>query len=465
MHQHLLKIIGVAGAAIFGLAAVFFASPKPADCISTTSRPCYDRQAGNKTMVIESKAGEKSFLACLNSASESQRGEFLYQKTTVCKEEEFRYCFEGKSKNIVREFAGTCKPTLSCPSLSSSITFVSGFEPGWDDPSKGVGLRTMVRSKNGALYAGGFKGGSIPMVAKIYKSTDNGYNWTMKELPNDQYGDQYGNFVRRIIDGPGGALYTAGYRIWKSTNEGTTWSIISSSIADISVGEAVDDILYSKDGSLIALKRSTRDYPNHYNEVYKSTDGGKTWQLVLGPILQSNASYNFIEANDGSLVFSASNGDMYLYTDGNLQKVLTTDRYGANIHFLKAKDGTLYFVGGDQETPGDTLFAYRSFDNGRTWAKRGELPYSYRVAFDAPIEASDGSLWVIGYTLCWKETVYRSTDRGESWEAVAHFPESQYSNIIDNNSMQGGLIMDIAEGEGKIFSVSFEVGALFEVPR
>ncbi len=436
----------------------------PSDCATSTTRPCYERQTGKKSVGVNPQGGQNAFDACLKSGSLRQAGEIVVPQTALCKEEIAQYCHEGKSDVVLRKFDGTCKaPT--CPSWPF-VKFVSAVEPKWDDPATNIGLRTIFQSKSGTLYIGGFGGMTVstPLLGKIYRSVDNGQSWTGTALP--QNNDTYGTFVRRIIEDANGALYASGYRLWKSTNSGATWSLISQSIADISLSQAVDDVLVSKDGSVLALMRSNLDYRNSYNEVHQSRDGGKTWQKIMGPILQSYASYNFIEAGDGSLVFSTHTGDIYVYADSMFTKTAAMGVYGSNISFLKTKDGTLYFVGGDPATPSEAVVAYRSSDNGRTWAKGEELPFSRLVAIDAPIEAADGLLWVAAWTLCGDTTVYTSTDKGITWTPIAASPTSEYAHIIDNNSLQGPFIHDIAESSsGKILTVPFEFPAVFEVPR
>ena len=431
----------------------------PSDCTTSATRPCYDRQTGKKTTDLIAQGGENAFAACLRNNSPRQAGQ-VAAKTAACQEEIVQFCYEGKGDVLLRKFDGTCK-AASCPSLPF-VKFVSGVEPKWDDPAINIGLRTIFRSKNGVLYVSGFQAGSI--VGKIYKSVDNGQSWTAAAVPSgeDPY---YGSYVRRIIESANGVLYASGYRLWKSTDGGAAWSIISQSIADITAGVSVDDVVESKDGSMIALVRHSRSYGSEYNEVYKSSDGGSTWKRIAGPLFESYAGYNFIEADDGALLFATSGG-IYRYVNGELAKTLVTDIYGGSMTFLKSKSGSIFIVGGDPATPSDAVISYRSDDNGLTWRKGDELPYSRLVAEDALVEASDGSLWTAAWSLCGDAMAYTSIDQGSTWQAAATSPVSQYANIIDYNSIHGPFIIDIAEGNGgKIFTVPFEFAAIFEVPR
>lgn len=435
------------------------------DCATSSTRSCYDKQTGKKIIGLEPKGGEKAFAACLKNAAPNYYGT-LTINTPKCDAEQFDYCYDGRSNTMLRKFEGQCTTSKPNPIDCSSIPFiefVSGVEEGWDSPTINLGLRTIFHSKSGPLYIGGFQyvaTGTLPSyqyVAKVFKSVDT-VNWVGVALPND---NSLFGFIRRIIDGSNGALYAAGSWLWKSTDGGNTWLIISKSIADMTASASVQDVLQSKDGSLIALVYKTQ--PTYYNEVYKSYDGGKTWQLILGTIFQSNPSYNFIEADDGSLIFSTNNGDIYLYSNGALTKILTTDIYQGNLHFLKAKDGTIYFIAANPEKPSGPLVSYQSTDNGRNWIRTGELPYSSFFAWEAPIESPDGSIWAIANTPCWQSTIYKSSDRGVSWSAVATAPlnlDVKYDLV----SFIGPKIMDIAESEGKIYSIPYSFGAVFSTP-
>ena len=447
------------------------------DCISSSTRPCYDKQTGKKIIGIEAKGGEKAFAACLKNAAPNDYG-VLTIKTSKCDAEQLNYCYDGRSMTMLRKFEGQCtasipSPKIDCPSIPF-IEFVKGVEKDWNSSTINLGLRTIFSSKNGALYIGGFQyvaTGTIPSykyVAKVYKSVDNGKNWAGVALP-DQSDYYLHGFVRRIIEDSTGALYAAGSWLWKSTDGGNTWLILQS-ITDMAAGGSVQDVLQSKDGSLIALVYKTQ--PTYSNEVYKSYDGGKTWQFILKPDFQyfntyTNSylaanSYNFIEANDGSLIFSANMG-IYLYSNGALTKTLTTDIYQSNLHFLKAIDGTIYFIAGNLEKPNGHLVSYTSTDNGKTWLKGGELPYSSLFAHDAPIESPDGSIWAAANTICWESTIYKSSDKGVSWSPVATAPLNLFVEY-DRVSFVGPKIIDIAEGGGKIYSVPYGFGAVFSVP-
>lgn len=85
-------------------------------CVLSSKRPCIDRTASEKTSVLGDKSGKNAFVACQQNASPRETGT-LSIMTTACGtgEEEFAYCFEGKSKNFLRQFTGACRVTAPVP--------------------------------------------------------------------------------------------------------------------------------------------------------------------------------------------------------------------------------------------------------------------------------------------------------------------------------------------------------------
>ncbi|MEK6852608.1 MAG: hypothetical protein AABX59_01885, partial [Nanoarchaeota archaeon] len=78
------------------------------NCTSTEVRPCYEQHTAKKIIGLSQESGTRAFAACLNSASQSQRGESV-QATSICGDEIYDYCNEGKSKAVIKRFNGNCK--------------------------------------------------------------------------------------------------------------------------------------------------------------------------------------------------------------------------------------------------------------------------------------------------------------------------------------------------------------------
>ena len=441
------------------------------DCVSSSARPCYDKKTGKKFIPLEPKGAENAFAVCLKNRALNENGE-LAAKTSKCDAERYQYCYNGKSGNFLRKFEGQCissQPSpntnaLNCPSLPY-LGFVGSVEPVWNNYLYSPHLRSLLQSKSGALYASGQKlisgvptswGSDSQIVPIIYKSIDGGITWAGVELPYDTswgYGD-----VRYIREASDGSLYAAGTFLWKSTDGGVTWSIISGqfgyTISDI---DGVPDVLQSKDGSILALL-----YPT--SEIYKSVDGGDTWQFLSRFQSQYEYLYNFIEADDGSLVFSTYYGGVYRYANGVFTKVLSINPLNdiITIPLLKARDGNIYLIADASTAPVDyytldrPLYSFMSSDNGITWTKTGALPYS-SFANRMLMEASDGTIWSASFSPCWFMTLYKSTDKTATWSTNA----TVYTYVTSNWGLGYKRINALAEVNGKIYAAGEDSGGIF----
>jgi photosystem II stability/assembly factor-like uncharacterized protein len=233
--------------------------------------------------------------------------------------------------------------------------------------------------------------------------------------------------------------------VWKTTDAGNTWWPIfdgesSGSVGAIAVAPSEPNIVYVGSGE--GLQRpdlATGD------GIYKSTDAGKTWShLGLRDAQQITAI--LVDPKDANRVFAATEGHPYgpnaergvfRSTDGgqSFEKVLYKDENtgAADLVFDPTNSQTVYAVlwaarvapweirsGESFVAPGSGL--YRSSDGGNTWRQLTKgLPSS-----------SDGGLGRIGVAVAPSEPnrvyatveakqnagIYRSDDAGESWQLV-----------------------------------------------
>ena len=106
-----------------------------------------------------------------------------------------------------------------------------------------------------------------------------------------------------------------GNGIYKSTDGGTTWNVLPSTIAvlpgppvEIRTFEYVQDLAIDNNGALYASLRNLRSTSRG---VQRSTDGGATWTQVLGaPLINPTTGLAFATGRAADLEV-ASNGDVY----------------------------------------------------------------------------------------------------------------------------------------------------------
>ena len=275
----------------------------------------------------------------------------------------------------------------------------------------------------------------VPLAAQVQPELFSGMSWR-------QIGPFRGGRVIAVSGVPGDPTtwYFGGVAggVWKSTNTGSTWQPIFddqkiASIGAIAVSESNHDILYVGTGE--ACPRGNISYGDG---VYKSTDAGKSWQhLGLADTRQIGAVA--VHPQNPDIVFVAALGHafgpneergIFRTADGGKtwQRVLFHDKDtgGIDVVFDPHNANTLFASlwqvrrqpwGFSSGGPGSGL--YRSTDGGLHWTQlQGHgLPAgpigrigvsvsgadSHRVY--AAIEAKEGG-------------IFRSDDGGENWTRI-----------------------------------------------
>jgi photosystem II stability/assembly factor-like uncharacterized protein len=245
-------------------------------------------------------------------------------------------------------------------------------------------LNAIAGNSNGYVFAATRKG--------VYKSLDNGLNWTNTGITNSAY---------RIIVDKDDRIFAVIYpNIYYSVNKGESWSEIVCPPVGIVT-------LYVNDNTIVF---------GNWGSIYKSSDFGKTWEKVLN--LDNTQIVNSILENEDGIMFAGvtaflGGGGVYRSFDNgdNWEKVGLNNKF---ISSLAINSNGLLFAGsrGDYEYGGGGVF--RSNDNGITWE---DLAYNVWVTSMA-IDPYD-----VLYIGCTNEHggqggVFRSTDNGESWELV-----------------------------------------------
>ncbi len=230
--------------------------------------------------------------------------------------------------------------------------------------------------------------------------------------------------------------------VWKTTDAGRTWRPLfddqpTGSIGDLAIAPSNPDIIYVGTGE--GLQRPDLSTGNG---IYKSTDGGKTWRhLGLGDAQQIGSI--IVDPVNPDRVFVAALGHpygpnrergVYRTLDGGKtweRKLYLDENTGAiQVAFDPQDPQTLYadlwaarqgpWENGAWQGPGSGL--YKSTDGGETWRRltNGLPDFAAglgRIGFDvsrsqprtiyATVDASPG---VAG--------IYRSDDAGESWRRL-----------------------------------------------
>ena len=150
--------------------------------------------------------------------------------------------------------------------------------------------------------------------------------------------------------------------IWKSTNNGSTWTPLTDELPQIGVsGIAVD---YSN-SNVIYIATGDKDAGDSYSVgVYKSTNGGLTWNPTgtMGGSNPSRAGDIVIHPTNNQILWCATNNGIYKTTNAGTSwtQVQTGNFSQGNIRLKPGDPNTLYAV--------TTNRFYRSTDSGTTFS-------------------------------------------------------------------------------------------------
>ena len=254
------------------------------------------------------------------------------------------------------------------------------------------------------------------------------------------------------VPGRPGTIFvgTAGGGVYRSTNNGTTWTAVfdrdgrSTSIGDIAIAPSDPNVIWVGTG-----EPNNRQSSTWGDGVYRSLDGGSTW-TQMGLKETHHIGRVVIHPRDPSTVFVAALGHLwgpnaergvYRTRDGGKtwQKVLAGNDVTGAVDVAIDPDGrTLYaalyqrqrkgfgFVGGG---PGSGLF--RSLDGGDTWERLANgLPTGIIGRIGIAIAPSEPSR-VYAIVEHEKGGVFRSDDRGATWRrTIALNPRPMYYSQI-----------------------------------
>lgn len=202
--------------------------------------------------------------------------------------------------------------------------------------------------------------------------------------------------------------------IWKSINAGSTWTPLTDELPQIGVsGIAVD---YSN-SNVIYIVTGDKDAGDSYSVgVYKSTDGGLTWNAtgVMGGSNPSRAGDILIHPTNNQILWCATNNGIYKTTNaGNTwSQVQSGDFSQGSIRLKPGDPSTIYGVS-------DTSF-YRSTDTGTTFSQLSSgLPVSSsRLLLDVTPANANYVYILSANTTGDFQGVYKSVNSGATFTAT-----------------------------------------------
>jgi photosystem II stability/assembly factor-like uncharacterized protein len=267
----------------------------------------------------------------------------------------------------------------------------------------------------------------------------------------------------------------SGGGVWKTTDYGHSWHNVSDgyfatgSIGAIRVADSDPDVVWVGTGS-----DGLRSNVIIGKGVYRSDDGGTTWRHV-GLEAVGNIGALLVHPEDPDRVWVAAIGNpfapnpergVFRTADGGetWERVLfVSERTGAvDLEFAPDDPTLIYATLWRAERKPWTIISggreggvYRSRDGGETWAPlTGGLPEGLRGKADLAVSGADPDrVYVLIEAPGDKGGVYRSDDRGDTWRQVTDFQPIRnrpfYYTNLEAHPKDPDVLWGMAEGHWK----------------
>ena len=272
---------------------------------------------------------------------------------------------------------------------------------------------------------------------------------------------------------------TATGGLWKTSSNGATWEPVfddqaTSSIGAVTISQTNPNLVWVGTG-----EPQNRQSSPWGNGVYRSLDGGRTWEhkglyetrhigsVVIHPV-DNNIVYvaavgQLWGANPERGVYrSRDGGDTWehvLYIDDDTGAIdLVMDPSDPNTLFAAMYQRRRTSFGFNGGGPGGGI--YRTMDSGDTWTELTEgLPEGNKGRIGLDIYRDNTNVvYALVDALGGEGGVFRSMDRGDTWEQVGTTnPRPMYFSLmrVDPNDMEriylGGVALMISDDGGKSF--------------
>jgi PKD repeat protein/N-acetylneuraminic acid mutarotase len=300
-------------------------------------------------------------------------------------------------------------------------------DPGWD-PIYGYGRANAMKMIQTIIpppptdFTATPRSGSAPLTVQFNDTSTNSptaWDWNFGDEDVIHWSARGDHTSVALSDGSivlMGGNSVAGYKndVWRSTDYGTTWSLLNTSPGWQARWGHTSVVM--PDDSIVLMGGWIGDWPLVMNDVWRSTDKGKTWTLM-------NASSGWV---------------------------------GRGYHTSVAlPDGSIVLMGG-YDNVDERKDVWRSADMGATWLQvnSSPIPIGWMPRRDpSSVVLSDGSILLTGgYPSEAVNYIWRSTDRGNTWMEVVYNPPWMWRSGHTSVVMPDGkvILMGGIDQDGKI---------------
>ncbi len=284
--------------------------------------------------------------------------------------------------------------------------------------------------------------GDFPKVsaAEIYEqlggaaTRSSGGSWT--SLGPNSAGGGYSGIGRLncvFEQASSGDLYAgaASGGLWKSTNGGSSWTVLTDNNAVLGVSSIVvvptagDDIIYigtgDRDGGSMWSLSGGQSNDNNSVGVLKSTDGGTTWLptgLTYSTSQKKTINRLVIDPNDSDIIYASTSDGIYKTTDGGTSWPIQLA--GSNFIDLEMHPTNSSILYASTQDYWGIPVIYKTSDGGSSWsavATYTDTDYRIELAVTAA-DASRVYAIVSQRTDGGLSSIQRSTNTGSSFSQV-----------------------------------------------
>ena len=342
--------------------------------------------------------------------------------------------FHPTNSNII--YGGSKGSTSVYKSSDNGITWA---QAGFGLPSQSDVVRACVgvtADNPSVVYA--LFGGNNNGFYGVYKSTNEGQTWTQQaNSPNllgwsttgsDSDGQAWYDLAFEVSPQDENTLFVGGVNCWKSTNGGQTWEINTHWY-----GGGGATYMHADEHMLKYNPLNNYVYSGNDGGLYYSTDNGNNWTDISdGLQITQFYSLGVSQTVQDKVITGAQDNGTFLKTASNWDAVIGGDGMECIIDYTNANImyGALYYGDIRKSTNGGNSFSSIGPSNNGAW----ETPYE--------LDRNNPEIMYIGY-----DELHKTTDGGNSW------------SIITSNETNGGKIDEIGVSKSNSNVIYFSDGA------
>ena len=231
-----------------------------------------------------------------------------------------------------------------------------------DQPTQSVGSIAVAPSDPKIIYAGSGEGLLRPDLSVgngVYKSTDAGMTWTHMGLDNAQQIPQIAVDPRNpnrvfaaVLGHPYGPSKDRG--VYRSLDGGKTWDKVlykndNTGASDLAIDPTHPDVIYAGMWEArLAPWEDDNEYEDAGGGLYKSTDGGTTWKQLHGglPANLVQVDVAIAPSHPSTLYATLTTTEQSHYGSGKGNGLFRSDDAGDTWHSVTTDDRPLMKIGG-----------------------------------------------------------------------------------------------------------------------